>query len=288
MIFACFLLASLAVQSDTEQRAILSGGAALGVSVGHSDTVLDWQMPAGADSQPLWWAKGGTLRGLSPARIQWFREQHVAAASQSGEATASVAPSRRPLLPAPGTGIPSTLANGNSAFAQILKSSDGRQHLLHFTRPGRWNVPLPTPATPPTGPPAQLCALMDATNCMGGDIRNGGAVSSAEACCALCSDLVGCAAWSWNKGYTPQSCWLKSGCGGQTKDINVVSGAALNHTTSLPLTRLAEEAETMYEVWFLDFWGMKADLVDTVHGGGAVTVVVDVPDVPYNIQIFAK
>ena len=253
-------------------------GAALGVSVGHSDTVLDWQMPAGSDEQPLWWAKGGTLRGLSPPRIEWFRAQHV-----TGDPAAD-----RPPLPG-ASGVPSTLANGNSVFAQILTARDGKQMLLHFMRPGQWTVPLPTR---PTVPPTQLCNQLAGTNCMGADIRNGGAVSSAEACCGLCADESGCRAWSWNEGYAPQSCWLKGNCTERTRDSNVVSGA-------LPSgggggggggggwAPSPDPAAAEYEIWHLDFWGMKAELVKTVSAGVAA-VVVEVPDVPYNLQVFAK
>eukprot|EP01052_Picozoa_sp_SAG31_P011796 SAG31_NODE_677_length_12894_cov_4.083548_5_plen_143_part_00 len=133
-------------------------------------------------------------------------------------------------------------------------------------------------------PSPQLCSALTATNCMGGDIRNAGAVDSKEACCGLCADLAGCRAWSWNQGYKPQSCWLKSSCDGKINDTNVISGISPNRTSTLVPRDKATEYE--YEVWWLDFWGMKAELLDATQGG--TMVIVDVPDVPYNVQIFAK
>ena len=40
-------------------------GAAKGVYVGHSETVLSNDLPAYDDRQPLWWAKGGALVGVA-------------------------------------------------------------------------------------------------------------------------------------------------------------------------------------------------------------------------------
>ena len=47
-------------------------GASMGVNVGHSETLLRPNVTTD-DDQPLWWAKGGTLIGGSPARIKWMR-----------------------------------------------------------------------------------------------------------------------------------------------------------------------------------------------------------------------
>ena len=96
----------------------------------------------------------------------------------------------------------------------------------HTAAPGRFTaaaVHVPADPTPPYNP--KLCEPLLGINCMGGDIRGAGAVASAEACCDACAKLAGCGAWSWNKGYSPQSCWLKSSCTGRTNDSNVVSGA---------------------------------------------------------------
>ena len=46
-------------------------GLSMGVFVGHSETIL--RPSVIDDDQPLWWAKGGTLIGSSPARIAWLR-----------------------------------------------------------------------------------------------------------------------------------------------------------------------------------------------------------------------
>ena len=48
-------------------------GASLGVYVGHSETVTHPGFAVDSDEQPLWWAKGGTLIGQSPARIKAMR-----------------------------------------------------------------------------------------------------------------------------------------------------------------------------------------------------------------------
>ena len=96
----------------------------------------------------------------------------------------------------------------------------------HTATPGHFTaapVHVPADPIPPYNP--DVCARpLFGVNCMGGDIRGVGAVASAEACCKRCAELAGCGAWSWNKGYSPQSCWLKRGCPGRTNDSSVVSG----------------------------------------------------------------
>lgn len=83
-------------------------------------------------------------------------------------------------------------------------------------------VHVPADPVPPYNP--KICAPLAGTNCEGSDIRGVGAVRSFHECCKRCADLSGCSAWSWNKGYSPQSCWLKSSCAGRANDTNVVSG----------------------------------------------------------------
>ena len=192
-------------------------GAAKGVHVGHSDTTLDWRLDAHDDAQPLWWAKGGTPRGESPARIAWFRRQHVKGGPLAG---------RPPLVSS--AGVAATLSNSASTFADVLTATDGSQSVLHVTRPGSWEVPLPTASQPM---PAGLCAPLDGVKCEGEDIRNAGTVYHAEACCALCASDPTCRAWTWKRGSSGQAngqangqakgqskaCWIKTGCGTQTK-----------------------------------------------------------------------
>ena len=104
-------------------------GASLGVHVGHSETVLRHDV-ANDDDQPLWWAKGGTLVGTSPPRIKWFRE--LWEGNSSRPEFGSLSPTQSEL----GNAQDSTVVN-------IL--SDAKDFLsLHFLRPGRWEVPLPT------------------------------------------------------------------------------------------------------------------------------------------------
>lgn len=105
-------------------------GASLGVYVGHSETVLHAGI-VDDDAQPLWWAKGGTLVGSSPARIRWFRKLWEANASR----------------PAFGTLSPSVEyfddGSKSAVVANMLSAVDGRFFALHFLRSGRWTVPLP-------------------------------------------------------------------------------------------------------------------------------------------------
>lgn len=96
----------------------------------------------------------------------------------------------------------------------------------HTSTPGRFTaapVHVPADPSPPYNPKA--CAHpLPGVNCMGDDIRGVGSVASAQACCRRCAALAGCGAWSWNRGYSPQSCWLKRGCPSRTNDSNVDSG----------------------------------------------------------------
>eukprot|EP00038_Savillea_parva_P011589 m.198618 g.198618 ORF g.198618 m.198618 type:complete len:957 (+) comp20488_c0_seq1:113-2983(+) len=108
-------------------------GASLGVSVGHSETILRPAVTSD-DAQPLWWAKGGTLVGTSPARIRWFRQQW--ATNFSG---------RYDHMPPFGSLQPTQTADGNSGgqVANVLTSPDGGLALWYFVRAGQWNVTLP-------------------------------------------------------------------------------------------------------------------------------------------------
>lgn len=103
-------------------------GASLGVYVGHSETVLHGNMAPDDVNQPLWWAKGGTLVGTSPSRIQWFR-------STMGD-----------VLTDFNSLIPTTEMFGDSGglspVAQML-STAGSYYFIHFLREGIWTIPLP-------------------------------------------------------------------------------------------------------------------------------------------------
>jgi len=252
-------------------------GAAKGVYVGHSDTTLDWRLGAHDDAQPLWWAKGGELRGESPARIGWFRRQHVAGDPAAG----------RPPLVDSGAGVPSVLANGAAPFADVLTAADGSQSLLHFSRPGAWNVPLPVAPAPA---PAGLCALQDGVGCVGQDIRNAGTVYHEAACCAACEGDPACRAWTWNRGYEGQACWIKTGCDKRTTgDANVVSGVGSSAPPpgpAPPPPPPPPAASGAFDVWHLDFWAMTATLLATVTGANSTTVLA--PAVPFNVQIVRR
>lgn len=100
-------------------------GAAMGAHVGHSETVL--HNGVDDDHQPLWWAKGGELAGISPERIRWFRSLWEANTSRPDFATL------QPSLEAFG--------NSNGIVAHML-SKPHIFHALHFLRSGRWTVPL--------------------------------------------------------------------------------------------------------------------------------------------------
>ena len=96
----------------------------------------------------------------------------------------------------------------------------------HTAEPGHITaapVHVPADPIPPYNP--KMCAPVVGVNCVGSDIKGVGPTTSAEACCKRCADLAGCGAWSWNKGYSPQSCWLKSSCSARTYDSGVVSGS---------------------------------------------------------------
>ena len=73
---------------------------------------------------------------------------------------------------------------------------------------------------------AALCDAVIGLNCWGNDIENGGTTASAAECCAKCSGLAGCNAWTWdaNEGTPPGGCWLKTSCAGQRNDSGAVSG----------------------------------------------------------------
>lgn len=102
-------------------------GSALGVYVGHSETVIHPDMPDD-DHQPLWWAKGGTLIGQSPQRLQWFRSLWEGNSSR----------------PSFGTQTYSALNNSGGTFAHQM-SSNGYV-FLRLVQAGLWKVPLPTTA----------------------------------------------------------------------------------------------------------------------------------------------
>ena len=82
------------------------------------------------DSQPLWWAKGGTLIGTSPARIKWFRSLWEGATAR----------------PSFGTLVPSQSylddTSKSALVANLMSAADGSYVFLHFLRSGRWTVPL--------------------------------------------------------------------------------------------------------------------------------------------------
>lgn len=75
---------------------------------------------------------------------------------------------------------------------------------------------------------AALCDAVSGLNCYGNDIKNGGVVADAAACCSLCSALSGCRAWTFDaaEGNPPKSCWLKTSCDGARTDPQAVSGTA--------------------------------------------------------------
>ena len=106
-------------------------GAARGVYVGHSETVLRGGLAPDSDAQPLWWAKGGELIGRSPSRIKWFRSLWEGNASRPDFST--LTPSQEYFDD-----------HSHASFvADMLSSKDRDFFALHFSRPGRWTVPLP-------------------------------------------------------------------------------------------------------------------------------------------------
>lgn len=113
-------------------------GAALGVHVGHSETIL--RQGVTDDAQPLWWAKGGKLVGASAARIRWFRQVWSEALSVS-----SGLPSFGELTPSQRAFAPESGAQHGPA-ASVLSDPAGHFQYLHFLRTGSWIVPLPADA----------------------------------------------------------------------------------------------------------------------------------------------
>ena len=121
--------------SGQKEAARFWWGASLGVYVGHSETIL--RQGVASDAQPLWWAKGGTLVGESPSRIEWFRRTWQLALVSRGLSFGDLLPVSKVLPPA----LP-----GQTPPANILSSSGGDFHYLHFARIGTWHVPLQPPA----------------------------------------------------------------------------------------------------------------------------------------------
>lgn len=127
--------------SGAEEAARFWGGAALGVYVGHSETLLRPDV-ADDDEQPLWWAKGGTLVGTSPVRVAWFRKVWDAALSgQHGAPRLSFGE----LQPSSATFPPAR--PGQKPVANVLNDTrHGALLFAHFGRAGAWSVPLPRQA----------------------------------------------------------------------------------------------------------------------------------------------
>lgn len=124
--------------SGAEEAARYWGGAALGVYVGHSETLL--RDGVTDDQQPLWWAKGGELIGSSPDRIRWFGERwREALGGLDGRVSlGELRPSNVTFPPA---------RHGQSPVANVLNDTRGGTFFYaHFLRAGVWSVPLPRPA----------------------------------------------------------------------------------------------------------------------------------------------
>ena len=68
-----------------------------------------------------------------------------------------------------------------------------------------------------------LCSPIPNTDCVGDDLRNA-SQPSADACCAACSALPGCKAWSLQGAGAVRQCYLKSGCSNPTPVPDCVSG----------------------------------------------------------------
>ena len=132
--------------SGQKEAARFWWGASLGVYVGHSETIL--RKGVANDAQPLWWAKGGTLVGESPYRIEWFRRTWQKALVSMGLSFGELQPTSKVLPPA----LP-----GQTPPANILSSSGGDFLYLHFARIGTWGVPLQPPGGSSGG--WQLCRL---------------------------------------------------------------------------------------------------------------------------------
>ena len=154
-------------------------GASMGVNVGHSETLLRPNVTTD-DDQPLWWAKGGTLIGGSPARIKWMRsfwegtsKREAGDGKYDGDvegASVHLCGPVLPLFPSLGSLLPTAESFGSDAgpaanmvATPSFKDDDGDEEgdgeetrgynpsgnvsppfaLLHFTREGTWTVPLP-------------------------------------------------------------------------------------------------------------------------------------------------
>ena len=100
----------------------------MGVFVGHSETILRSSITTD-DDQPLWWAKGGTLIGSSPARIAWLRGLQD-----------RIFPDDLGLL------IPTQERFGANAStpcaATMLSDAAGSFKFLHFYLNGSFSIPL--------------------------------------------------------------------------------------------------------------------------------------------------
>ena len=99
-------------------------GAALGVHVGHSETVLRAAVKDD-DAQPLWWAKGGTLVGESPSRIAFFKQLWASTGADFGALT------------------PAQASYGQAGDPVSDTLTGDSVQLVKFRRQGTWNVPLP-------------------------------------------------------------------------------------------------------------------------------------------------
>lgn len=99
-------------------------GAALGVHVGHSETVLRAAVKDD-DAQPLWWAKGGTLVGESPPRIAFFKQLWASTGADFGALT------------------PAHASYGQAGDPVSDTLTGDSVQLVKFRRQGTWNVALP-------------------------------------------------------------------------------------------------------------------------------------------------
>ena len=96
----------------------------------HADSETILRDGVDDDAQPLWWAKGGTLIGTSPARIKWFRS--LWEGSTARPSFGSLVPSQSYLDD----------TSKSALVTNLMSASDGSYIFLHFLRSGRWTVPL--------------------------------------------------------------------------------------------------------------------------------------------------
>ncbi len=114
--------------------------------------------------------------------------------------------------------------------------------------------------------PEDLCTPRLNVDCVGNDLQNA-SQPSAGACCAACSALQGCRAWSWQgSGPGPRACYLKSGCDKPVSVPDCQSGSLA--APALPLVALGA-ANVSGSSAFGAFSGLAVEWEGSAPGGAS-------------------